>query len=165
MLTALVLVGIAAFWFVSYTAYLRTRQVRYRVRLAVSAWALLGALVGCGTGVAAFGSAVAGTVPGALLAAVLAYSSMYGWTLPRERAAAEGRSAPRLSVAALFVGAIAGGNERLQRGFSLGRALVGFRIGPLSKAGLYESFRPFRWSWACRDEFVCGEFQEPRRPA
>jgi len=84
MFTVLVLVVIFVAWFIANKKYNNSRVWRYRRQRAAFSWAFLGAIVGSSFGVAGFGSAIAGTIPGAIVAYLLASNLMKKDVDPQE---------------------------------------------------------------------------------
>ena len=84
MFTAIVLFVIAAGWFVANNKFEETNLWRYRRMRSSFAWAFMGACVGSFFGVAGFGNAIAGTIPGALFGYLLASNIMKKDTDPRQ---------------------------------------------------------------------------------
>lgn len=76
MFTIIVLVIIAIAWFVANGKYEATRAWKYRRLRAAYSWAFVGAIVGSYFGVAGMGSAIAGTIPGAFIAYLIASNLM-----------------------------------------------------------------------------------------
>jgi len=76
MFTAGVLFVVAAGWFVANNKYEETKMWRYRRMRASFAWSMVGASVGSFFGIAGFGDAIAGTIPGAIFGYVLASNFM-----------------------------------------------------------------------------------------
>lgn len=76
MFTFVVLSIIGVLWWNIYRQYTRTGEWRYRRDGAALAWAFTGATGGSFIGIAGFGTAISGTIPGALLGYVLAYLLM-----------------------------------------------------------------------------------------
>ncbi len=76
MFTIIVLLIIGALWFVANGKYEATREWKYRRLRAGYAWALAGAIVGSFFGVAGMGSAIAGTIPGAVMGYLIACNMM-----------------------------------------------------------------------------------------
>ena len=71
-----ILFAIAAAWFVANGKYESTHLWKYRRMRAAFSWAFVGAMVGSYFGVAGMGSAIAGTIPGAIVAYLLASNLM-----------------------------------------------------------------------------------------
>lgn len=67
MVTGLMLLGMLVMWFIQLDEYRKTGRAKARRRSSSWGWALCGAVIGSFTGVAALGTAFAGTVPGALI--------------------------------------------------------------------------------------------------
>lgn len=76
MFTMIVLFVIACAWFVANNKYVETGLWKYRRMRSAYIWAFLGAVIGSFFGVAGFGDAIAGTVPGAVFAYLLASNMM-----------------------------------------------------------------------------------------
>ncbi len=76
MFTAFVLFVIAAGWFVANGTYKESGLWRYRRMRAAFAWGFVGAIIGSSFGVAGFGTAIAGTIPGAFVGYLLASNMM-----------------------------------------------------------------------------------------
>jgi len=71
-----ILFVIAAAWLVAHGKYASTHLWKYRRMRAAFAWAFLGAVVGSSFGVAGMGSAIAGTIPGAIVGYLVASNLM-----------------------------------------------------------------------------------------
>lgn len=76
MFTIVVLFIIGACWLVSRGKYASTGAWRYRRMSAAFAWSFVFAIAGSFFGVAGFGSAIAGTVPSAVIGYVVASNLM-----------------------------------------------------------------------------------------
>ena len=76
MITAVVLFILAAAWFVANNKYNETKLWKYRRMRAAFIWAFAGAIIGSSFGLAGFGSAIAGTIPGAFVGYLLASNIM-----------------------------------------------------------------------------------------
>jgi uncharacterized protein YcfJ len=76
MLLIIILFALAVGWFIANNRYKQTQLWRYkRMRTAV-VWAFIGAIIGSSFGVAGFGTAIAGTIPGALVGYLAASNLM-----------------------------------------------------------------------------------------
>jgi len=82
MFFLIVLFVIAAAWFVANGKYQSTQLWKYRRMRAAFAWAFVGAVVGSSFGIAGMGSAIAGTLPGAIVGYLLASNLMKKDTNP-----------------------------------------------------------------------------------
>jgi hypothetical protein len=67
MFTLLILVGIGIAWFYWNKRYMRSGLYQHRRLRASWSWAFGGAIIGSFFGVAGFGAAIAGTIPGAFI--------------------------------------------------------------------------------------------------
>ena len=76
MFTFIVLAVIAVLWWFANKNYVTFNQWKYRRMRSAYAWAFIGASVGSFVGIAGFGSAIAGTVPGAIIGYLLASNMM-----------------------------------------------------------------------------------------
>jgi len=76
MFTFVVLAVIAFLWWSANRNFMATAQWKYRRLRSAYAWAFLGASVGSFFGVAGMGSAIAGTIPGAIVGYLLASNMM-----------------------------------------------------------------------------------------
>lgn len=76
MFTLAVLAVIAFLWWSANGSFMATGQWKYRRLRSAWAWAFLGAAVGSFFGVAGFGSAIAGTIPGAIVGYLIASNMM-----------------------------------------------------------------------------------------
>lgn len=76
MFTIIVLVIIAVAWFIANGKYESSHAWKYRRQRAAFSWAFVGAIIGSYFGVAGMGSAIAGTVPGAIIAYLIASNLM-----------------------------------------------------------------------------------------
>jgi uncharacterized protein YqgC (DUF456 family) len=72
----IVLFVVAAAWFVANNKYVSTGTWKYRRMRAAYAWAFIGAIIGSSFGVAGMGSAIAGTIPGAIVGYLIASNLM-----------------------------------------------------------------------------------------
>ena len=84
MFTLFVLFVIACCWAVANGKYESTKQWRYRRMRSAFLWALAGASMGSFFGVAGMGSAIAGTIPGAIVGYLLASNLMKNDRNPTE---------------------------------------------------------------------------------
>lgn len=76
MFTVVILVILAACWLVANGKYDSTKMWRYRRMRSAFSWAFVGACVGSYFGVAGMGSAIAGTIPGAIVGYLAASNLM-----------------------------------------------------------------------------------------
>lgn len=76
MFTLFVLFVISAGWFVANGKFTSTGLWQYRRMRAGFSWAFAGAIIGSFFGVAGMGSAIAGTIPGAIVGYLLASNLM-----------------------------------------------------------------------------------------
>lgn len=76
MFTIIVLFVIGACWFVANGKYESTHAWRYRRMRSAFAWAFIFAIIGSFFGVAGMGSAIAGTIPGAIVGYLIASNMM-----------------------------------------------------------------------------------------
>jgi len=76
MFTILILIIIGVAWLIAHGNYVQTRQWKYRRMRAAFSWAFVGAIIGSFFGVAGMGSAIAGTIPGAIIGYLLASNLM-----------------------------------------------------------------------------------------
>ena len=67
MFTALIVASTLVFWWRAHKQFLTTGRWKYRRLRACWIWACVGAFLGGSFGIAGFGTAIAGTLPGALL--------------------------------------------------------------------------------------------------
>ncbi len=83
-MTFVVLLVLGVLWLIANTQYESTREWRYRRRRAAFAWSFAGAIIGSSFGIAGMGSAIAGTLPGAIVGYLLASNLMKKDTNPLE---------------------------------------------------------------------------------
>ena len=76
MLKVLVYVVLAAAWFIANRQYQESGLWRYRRMRSAFAWAFVGAIVGSSFGIAGYGTAVSGTIPGAIVGYLIASNLM-----------------------------------------------------------------------------------------
>ena len=76
MLTLIVVCIVGVLWYFSNRNYARTNLWTWRRKRAAYAWAMAGAICGSYFGVAGMGSAIAGTVPGAIVGYLVASNLM-----------------------------------------------------------------------------------------
>lgn len=96
MFTLIVLAAIAFFWWRAHKSYESTGQWKYRRLRSSWLWAFIGASIGSFFGVAGFGTAIAGTIPGGIVA-FLAASNLMKRDLDEEGRQNEGATAYRSS--------------------------------------------------------------------
>lgn len=76
MFTSIVVILLLILWYHAYIQFSKTNSWKWRRLKSAYAWAALGALVGSYFGVAGMGSAIAGTIPGAIIGYIFASNLM-----------------------------------------------------------------------------------------
>lgn len=76
MSTFLVLAAIIVLWYLASYAYMRSGRPKARRQKTSFAWGFVGAVVGSFVGIAGFGGAIVGTIPGAIIGYLIASNLM-----------------------------------------------------------------------------------------